>query len=101
MASQAKHSAIARYIEPTRRSRNYVMHFEAGLTPASLTAPAAPTPPWLGRHASLPAAVGAGSEVSRGCLLQNRKVQRLICYQLLQSAILPFQFLQTPHLIHS
>ena len=40
MASQAKHSAIARYIEPTRRSRNYVMHFEAGLTPASLTAPA-------------------------------------------------------------
>ena len=43
MASQAKHSAIGRYIDPTRRSRNDVMTFEASLTTAALTAPFIPS----------------------------------------------------------
>ena len=38
MAQHAKHSAIARYIEPARRSRNDVMTFELFFATAALTA---------------------------------------------------------------
>ena len=40
MAQHAKHSAIARYIEPARRSRDDVMTFEAFFAAAALTPPA-------------------------------------------------------------
>ena len=39
MAQQAQHSAIARYIEPARRSRDDVMTFEAFFAAAALTPP--------------------------------------------------------------
>ena len=43
MAQQAQHSAIARYIEPARRSRDDVMTFEAFFAAAALTPPAITT----------------------------------------------------------
>ena len=42
MAQHAKHSAIARYIEPARRGRDDVMTFEAFFAAASSAAPAVP-----------------------------------------------------------
>ena len=42
MAQHAKHSAIARYIEPARRSRNDVVTFQLFFAAAALTAAAIP-----------------------------------------------------------
>ena len=42
MAQHAKHSAIARYIEPARRSRNDVVTFQLLIAAAALTPPAVP-----------------------------------------------------------
>ena len=43
MAQHAKHSAIARYIEPARRSRNDMMALKPIFPPAALTEPAVST----------------------------------------------------------
>src|SRR5271154_4308588 len=97
-------------LRPTRRSDSPAVAHRSAVRPCAggsiATArepdkPAAPTPPMPGGHARPLAAVGTGSEVSRGCLFQNRNIQSLIGDQLLQPSIFCLQPFQTLRLIHS
>ena len=63
--------------------------------------PASPTRATGGGCAPPSAGVGAGSEVSRGHLFENRVVERLVCHQLLQLGVLSLEGLQPLGLVET